>query len=417
VPALQALLDVPVEAPEWQALDPPRRRQRTLEACERLVLRESQAQPLLLVFDDLQWIDTETQAFLDNLVERLSSARLLLIVNYRPEYEQPQHWTAESYYSQLRVEPLPPATAEELFQALFGPDPSLQSLKPLLAERTQGNPFFLEESVRALLEGEVIVGVRRAYRLTAPHGRIEVPRTVQTILAARIDRLPPEEKRLLQAAAVIGKDVPFTLLRTIIDRPDEDLRAGLSHLQTAEFLYETSMFPDPEYTFKHPLTHDVAYGSLLRDRRRALHAQIVAAIEHLYPHRLTEQYERLAHHASRGEMWEKALQYSRRAGAKALARSAYREAGESFKQALLALNHLPTSSARSRKPSISGSGSTGRSSRPESTIRASRTLTPPKSLRQRSGIDAVSGRCPPCWPAVPLSWPGTAAPLSMANVP
>jgi class 3 adenylate cyclase/tetratricopeptide (TPR) repeat protein len=349
VPALHALLDVPVEDPEWQALDPPRRRQRTLEACERLVLRESQAQPLLLVFEDLQWIDTETQAFLDNLVESLPSARLLLIVNYRPEYEEPQHWTAKNYHSQLRVDPLPPATAEELFQALLGPDPSLQSLKPFLVEWTQGNPFFLEESVRALLDGDVIVGIRGAYRLVAPHRRIEVPKTVQAILAARIDRLPPEEKRLLQAAAVIGKDVPFTLLRTIIDGPDEDLREGLSHLQTAEFLYETTVFPDPEYTFKHLVTHEVAYGSLLRDRRRALHAQIVAAIEHFYPHRLTEQYERLAHHASRGEMWQKALQYSRRAGAKALARSAYREAAESFKQSLLALNHLPTSSDTMQK--------------------------------------------------------------------
>jgi class 3 adenylate cyclase/tetratricopeptide (TPR) repeat protein len=342
VPALQALLDVPVEDPEWQALDPPRRRQRTLEACERLMLQESQTQPLLLVFDDLQWIDTETQAFLDNLVERLPSARLLLMVTYRPEYEQ--RWAGEPYYSQLRVDPLPPASAEELFEALLGPDPSLHALKPLLVERTQGNPLFVEESVRALLEGDVIVGTQGAYRLTAPHGRIQVPETVQAILAARIDRLPPEEKRLLQAAAVIGKHVPVRLLRIITDGPDEDLREDLSHLQAAEFLYEMSMFPDPEYTFKHPVTHEVAYGSLLRDRRRALHAEIVVAIEQLYRHRLPEQYERLAHHASRGEMWEKAFQYSRRAGAKALARSAYREAGDSFEQALVALDHLPTCS-------------------------------------------------------------------------
>jgi class 3 adenylate cyclase/tetratricopeptide (TPR) repeat protein len=342
IPAFLALLDVPVEDPEWEVLDPPRRRQRTLEACTRLVLRESQIQPLLLVVEDLQWIDTETQAFLDSVVESLPTTRLLLVVNYRPEYEQ--RWASKMYYCQLRVEPLAPETAEELLGALLGSDPSLEPLKPLLIERSLGNPFFLEESVRTLIEDDAIVGVRGAYRLAASPGAVQIPKTVQAILAARIDRLPPAEKRLLQTAAVIGKDVPFTLLRAITDGPAEDLRQDLSHLEKAEFLYETRLFPDLEYTFKHPLTHEVAYRSLLQDRRRALHAGIVEAIEQLYPHRLTEQFERLAHHASRGELWEKALQYLRRAGAKALARSAYREAAESFKQALVALSHLPASS-------------------------------------------------------------------------
>jgi class 3 adenylate cyclase/tetratricopeptide (TPR) repeat protein len=342
IPAFLALLDVPVEDPEWEVLDPPRRRQRTLDACQRLVLRESQIQPLLLVVEDLQWIDTETQAFLDSLVESLPTTRLLLVVNYRPEYEQ--RWASKMYYSQLRVQPLAPETADELLTALLGRDPSLEPLKPLLIERTQGNPFFLEESVRTLIEDDVLVGVRGAYRLAASPGAIQIPKTVQAILAGRIDRLPPDEKRLLQTAAVIGKDVPFTLLRAITGGPDEELRQGLSHLEMAEFLYETRLLPDLEYTFKHPLTHEVAYRSLLQDRRRALHASIVEAIEQLYPLRLTEQFERLAHHASRGELWEQALQYFRRAGAKALARSAYREAAESFKQALVALSHLPASS-------------------------------------------------------------------------
>jgi class 3 adenylate cyclase/tetratricopeptide (TPR) repeat protein len=341
ISAFLALLDVPVEDPEWDVLDPPRRRQRTLDACQRLVLRESQIQPLLLVVEDLQWIDTETQAFLDSLVESLPTTRLLLVVNYRPEYEQ--RWASKMYYSQLRVKPLAPETAEELLGALLGADPSLEPLKPLLIERTQGNPFFLEESVRTLIEDDVLLGVRGAYRLVASPGGIQVPNTVQAILAGRIDRLPPAEKRLLETAAVIGKDVPFTLLRAITDGSEEDLRLGLSHLEMAEFLYETG--PGLEYTFKHPLTHEVAYRSLLHERRRALHARIVETIEQLYPLRLTEQFERLAHHASRGELWEKALQYLRRAGAKALARSAYREAAESFKQALVALSHLPASSA------------------------------------------------------------------------
>ena len=166
---------------------------------------------------------------------------------------------------------------------------------------------------------------------------MQIPATAQAILAARIDRLPPEDKQLLQAASVIGKDVPFTLLQAIAGMPEDSLRRGLAHLQAAEFLYETSLFPDLEYTFKHALTHEVAYGSVLQDRRRALHARIVEAIEALYPDRLAEQVERLAHHAFRGEVWEKAVTYLRQAGAKALARSAYREAVTCFEQALAAL--------------------------------------------------------------------------------
>jgi tetratricopeptide (TPR) repeat protein len=174
----------------------------------------------------------------------------------------------------------------------------------------------------------------------APEGW-QIPATVQAILAARIDRLPPEDKRLLQAASVIGKDVPFTLLQAIADVPENNLRRGLTHLQAAEFLYETRLFPDLEYTFKHALTHEVVYGSMLQDRRRALHVRIVEAIEALYPDRLAEQVERVAHHAFQGEVWEKAVTYLRQAGAKALAHSAYREAVTCFEQALAALHPLP----------------------------------------------------------------------------
>ena len=170
-----------------------------------------------------------------------------------------------------------------------------------------------------------------------------MPATVQAILAARIDRLSPEDKRLLQAAAVIGKDVPFALLLAIAELPEEDLRRGLAHLQAAEFLYETSLFPDLEYTFKHALTHEVTYGGLLQERRRALHARIVDAIETLHRDRLGEQIERLAHHALRGEVWEKAVHYLRQAGLKAAARSALPEARGWFEQALGVLEALPES--------------------------------------------------------------------------
>jgi class 3 adenylate cyclase/tetratricopeptide (TPR) repeat protein len=337
--AFLALLDVPVEDRHWQALDPAQRRLRTLEAIKGLLLRESQVQPLLLVFENLHWIDAETQAVLDSLIDTLPTARMLLLVNYRPEY---QHgWGNKTYYTQLRLDPLPTASAEELLQALLGDDPSLAPLKRLLIERTEGNPFFLEESVRALVETGVLVGERGAYRLAKPLDGLQVPATVHAVLAARIDRLPPEEKRLLQTAAVIGTEVPFALLQAIGELSEEALRRGLGHLQAAEFLYETSLFPELVYTFKHALTHEVAYGSLVQARRRVLHARIVAALEALAGDRIAEQVERLAHHAVRGEVWDKAVTYGQQAGAKAWDRAAFGEAVASFEQALQALAHLP----------------------------------------------------------------------------
>ena len=343
LPAFLALLDVPVEDAEWQALDPPQRRQRTLDAVKGLLLRESQAQPLVLVFEDLHWIDSETQAFLDSLVDSLPTARILVLVNYRPEY---QHgWGSKTYYRQLRVDPLPAESADDLLGGLLGADASLEPLKRTLIERTEGNPFFLEEGVRALVENKALVGERGAYRLARALETIQVPATVQAILAARIDRLPPEEKRLLQTAAVIGQDVPLALLLAIAESPEEALRRGLTHLQAAEFLYEKSLFPELEYTFKPALTHEVAYQSLLHERRRALHARIVEAIERLYPDRVAVQIDRLANHAFRGEVWGKALTYFRQAGTKAMTRSAYREAMALFSQALDAAQHLPKSGA------------------------------------------------------------------------
>jgi class 3 adenylate cyclase/tetratricopeptide (TPR) repeat protein len=339
IPALLSLLDALPEDSSFQKLDPPQRRQRVLDGLKRVLLRESQAQPLVLVFEDLHWIDSETQTLLDNLVESLPTARLLLLVNYRPEY---QHgWGSKTYYTQLRLDPLPPVSADELLQGLLGDDPSLVSLKRLLIARTEGNPFFLEESVRTLVETGVLVGEPGGYRLGKPRDSLQVPATVQAVLAARIDRLPSEEKRLLQTAAVIGTDVFLPLLQAIAELPEAGLHYSLAHLQAAEFLYETRLFPEHEYTFKHALTHEVAYSSLLQERRRVLHTRIVEALEALAGDRVAEQVERLAHHALRGEVWDKALAYCRQAGNKALARSANREAVEYFEQALSALPRLP----------------------------------------------------------------------------
>ena len=237
--AFLALLEVPVEDQQWQAFDPPQRRRRTLGAVKHLLLRESQVQPLCLMFEDLHWIDTETQALLDSLVESLPTARLLLLVNYRPEY---QHgWGSKTSYTQLRLDPLPPASADEFLQALLGDDPS----------RTPHTAPDYPYPGQPLLPGR-----ERAYsgRDQSPGGRARCLSAGQAAggpagschgaggaVAARIDRLPPEEKRLLQTAAVIGTEVPWPLLQAISDEPDEALHRGLAHLQAAEFLYETSL--------------------------------------------------------------------------------------------------------------------------------------------------------------------------------
>ena len=339
LPALLTLLGVPVEDPAWQGLDPRQRRRRTLEAVRRLFVRESQRRPLCLVIEDLHWIDPEEQAVLDALVESLPAARILLLVTYRPEYEHT--WGRKSYYAQVAVHRLSHGTAEELLHDLLGGRPEMRSLHARLIERTEGNPFFLEESVRHLVETGVLTGERGSYQLARAAVSVEVPATIQALLGARIDRLRLGDKRVLQCAAVIGKDVPLPLLEAIVDVTDDELRQSLHNLQAAEFLYEASLFPEPQYTFRHALTLDVAFGSLLQDRRSALDRRIVTAIEETAGERSPERVEQLAHHAFRGGWWDKAVSCSREAGGRAFARSAHRTAVRYFTQALDALSRLP----------------------------------------------------------------------------
>ena len=255
LPAVLALLDVPVEDAAWDALDPHERRRRMLEAIKTLLLRESQVQPLVVIFEDLHWIDDETQALLDSLVDSLPTAPILLLVNYRPEYSH--RWGSKTYYTQRRIDPLSPENATELLDGLLGEDAELAPLKQILIERSEGNPFYLEESVRMLVETESLAGESGAYHLTHPLEALEMPPNVKTILAARIDRLDVDVKQLLQAASVVGKDIPYEILQAVVELPENVLRRGLTDLKTNEFLYETRLFPDLEYTFKHAFTHEV----------------------------------------------------------------------------------------------------------------------------------------------------------------
>ena len=338
IPALLSLLDaLPVDHP-WHALDPRERRRRVLDALTRLVVRESDQRPLVLVLGNLQWVDTETQAFLDALLERVEAARLLLLVDYRPEFAH--QWGSQPGFNEVPVPLLSREAAEELLRALLGPDQALAPLRSLLIQRSGGNPYFLEEIVRTLTETKVLVGERGAYRLAGRLEDLQVPATVQAVLAARIDRLPYDEKLLLQSAAVIGLDVPFALLETVTDLSGDRLRSALAHLQGAGFLEETRLFPDLEYRFRTALTRDVGYESLLREQRRRLHARIVEAIETLYRDRLPSWIDQLAHHTLRGEVWLKAEMYNQQIGQRAVARAANAEAVRGFEAALQAIGRL-----------------------------------------------------------------------------
>jgi class 3 adenylate cyclase/DNA-binding winged helix-turn-helix (wHTH) protein/tetratricopeptide (TPR) repeat protein len=337
LPALLVLLDIPVEEPSWQEFNAFQRRERILAALKRLLLREAQRQPVILVLEDLHWIDSETQAFLETLIDGLASAPVLLILTCRPEYAHP--WGSKTNYTQMRLDALPPEAVDAFLRSMLGDDTSLVALKQSL--QSQGNPFFLEESVRTLVETSLLEGVPGDYRLVHPMPELPIPPSVHALLAARIDRLSGRSKRLLHAASVVGKDVPHAILELIADLEEGDFRCALANLQDAEFVYEVRLFPDLEYTFKHALTHGVAYGSLLAEQRRTLHRRIVDAVERLYPDRVGEHVEQLAYHANEGELWEKAANYLRWAGTKAEARSGLLDALAWLKQALVAVRRLP----------------------------------------------------------------------------
>jgi class 3 adenylate cyclase/tetratricopeptide (TPR) repeat protein len=340
IPPLLDLLDSLDEDHPFRSLDLVQHRQSTYQAVVRLLLSESRLQPLVAVFEELHWNDSLSLGLLNEVVVAAQDSRLLLVVCYRPEYRD--QWRNRPNYHQLHLEPLASESLAEFLQALLGSDPGLDSLKRFLAERANGNPFFVEELVRSLIDTSLIEG---GYRLARPFSSTEVPPTVQAVLAARIDALPANDKHLLEEAAVIGPTVPFELLHAICGLKENELRARLDNLQAAEFLYSTRLFPDLEYTFKHALTHDVAYSGVLHERCREIHARVVDAMEKIYADRLTEQVERLAHHAVRGEQQEKAVQYLRQAGEKAAGRSALLEARACFEQALGILKLLPESEA------------------------------------------------------------------------
>ncbi len=248
----------------------------------------------MVIFEDLHWIDEETQALLNLLADAIANAKILLLVNYRPEYSHP--WNSKTFYTQLRLDPLGKESADEMLAALLGEGARMAQLKRVIVERTEGNPFFMEETVQVLLDEGALVRDGATARLTKPLGELKIPPTVQSILAARIDHLPSDEKDLLQTLSVIGREFPLSLIREVVVKSDDELKRMLTDLQLGEFIYEQPAMGDVEYTFKHALTQEVAYHSVLMERRRVLHDRAGKAIEALYADHLDDRLAELAHH-------------------------------------------------------------------------------------------------------------------------
>jgi predicted ATPase len=351
LPYLFALLGIVEGDDPLAQVDANIRKRRTLEALKRILLRESLNQPLMIIFEDLHWIDEETQTFLNLLADSIGTARLLLLVNYRPEYTH--QWHSKTYYTSLRLDPLPRESAGEMLDALFGlrgqaTDASLAALKRLIIEKTEGTPLFMEEIYQSLLEEGALVR-NGAVKLTRSLETLKIPSTVQDILASRIDRLQATEKQLLQTLAVVGKEFPLTLARQVVQKPDDEIDHMLNDLQLAEFLYEQPAAGEIEYTFKHALTREVAYNSVLLERRKQLHEQIGAAIEALYANSIDDHLDELTEHYGRSGDRRKALKYLEQAGRQALQRSAYGEAMRDLTHALELLQQLPRDAERDQR--------------------------------------------------------------------
>jgi class 3 adenylate cyclase len=366
---LYGLLGIADEDNQFVEINAQTRKRRALDAVKRILLRESLNQPLIVVFEDLHWIDSESQAFLNLLADSIGTARILLLVNYRPEYRH--GWGNKTYYTQLRLDPLGKESAEEMLTALLGSEADLAPLKRVIIEKTEGNPFFMEETVQVLLDEGALVR-NGSTRLTKPLRELKIPPTVQAILAARIDRLPSDQKDLLQTLAIIGMDFKLGLVRHVwqppsiaiasakpegttkeltLSREEADLRASdleamLSELQLGEFIYEQPAVGDLEYTFKHALTHDVAYNSVLNERRRLLHERIGSRLESIYRDNLGDHLAALTYHYARSGNSEKAIGYCQLAIQQSWERGSVAEAVGLFETGLDLLQKLPDDESR-----------------------------------------------------------------------
>jgi class 3 adenylate cyclase/tetratricopeptide (TPR) repeat protein len=315
LPPFQELLSLRVDDEANLKLEPKQKREKIFEAIRDLFIRESQKKPLVLVFEDLQWIDKTSEEFLNYFIGWLANTPILLILLYRPEYIH--RWGSRSYYSNVRVDQLSLETSVELVQSILKEGEIVPELRELILNKAAGNPLFMEELTHTLLENGTIEREGDHYLLSRKPSDIQVPDTIQGIIAARMDRLEESLKRIMQVASVIGREFAFRILQAIMEMKEE-LKSHLLNLQGLEFIYEKRLFPELEYIFKHAITQEVAYNSLLLKRRKEIHEKIGRAIEEIYLDRLEEFYEMLAYHYSKSDSLEKAYQYLKLSGNKTM---------------------------------------------------------------------------------------------------
>ena len=345
LPYIFTVLEVAESDDQLARMDPEVRRRRTLDAIKKLLLRESLNQPLVVIFEDLHWLDDGSRALLNLLADSIGTARVMMVLNYRPEFTH--NWNNKTYYTQLRLDPLSAESGEQMLQALLDDGRELAPLKRLIIEKTEGNPFFIEEIVQALFEQGALLR-NGAIKLAKSLGAIQIPSTVQAVLASRIDRLPPDQKDLLQTLAVIGKEFPFRLVREVSGKADDDLQRLLSELQMAEFIYEQPAISDIAYVFKHALSQQVASGSALLERRRVLHERVARVLEVQFPEIVETQPELIAHHYTEAGLGAEAVPHWHRAGERSLQRWANVEAISHLKKGLDLLGSAADSAERNR---------------------------------------------------------------------
>ena len=340
LPPIHELLSLSVDDESYLKLEPRQRRERTFEALRDLFIRLSEQEPVILVIEDLHWVDKTSEDFLTYLIGWLANTRILMILLYRPDYTHP--WANRSYYARLGLDELPAAARYQLLELLLPGAPATAGLRDFVISRAGGNPLFIEELTNALEEKEYIKRGADGYTLSKQVSEIQVPDTVQGIIAARIDRLEEDLKRTMQVASVIGREFSFSILDSITGAK-EHLKKHLQELQGLEFVYEETLFPELRYIFKHALVQEVAYNTLLLKRRREIHGKIGQAIETLYAERLEEFYEMLAYHYARSDYGDRAFTYLKLSGIKATKNSALWEAFRFYREAINVLNGQPGS--------------------------------------------------------------------------
>ena len=346
LPYLLELLAVKESGIDSISLSPEARKNMIIEALKRISLKGSEIQPLIMAFEDLYWVDKSSEEALKHLLDSISGARIFLIFTYRPEFVHT--WSAKSYHSQVTLNRLSNRESLTMVTHLLGPEVIDNSLEELILEKTEGVPFFIEELIKSLTDLNIIEKADSKYRLSKDIKKVAIPSTIQDVTMARVDLLPDAAKGVLQTGSVIEREFSYELIKMVSDLAEEELLSHLSVLKDSELLYERGIFPQSAYIFKHALTQEVVYSSLLLKRRKHIHEKIGRAIETLYPERLEEFYEMLAYHYTEAGCHEQAVAYWQQAGQRALQRSANMEALDHLTKGLEGLKTLPDTPVRTQ---------------------------------------------------------------------